>query len=80
MHDPVPLAPKSFHHIYLNQIGSTIVICGPDWRSLIQAWKIVEDDVIITFKYDDSSNVFNINVTSGDGEAKAIFFFILHFL
>jgi hypothetical protein len=28
MHDPVTLVYESFHHIYLDQIGSTIVMCG----------------------------------------------------
>jgi hypothetical protein len=62
-HEPGFLAPESVHWIYLDQIGTTNMMCGPYWRSLIQAWDIGQNDVI-TFTYDSWSRLFRIKVFS----------------
>jgi hypothetical protein len=68
-HKPGFLAPESVHIIYLDQIGTTNIMCGPYWRSLVQAWKIVQNDVI-TFTYDSWSWLFRIKVFSRDNVRK----------
>jgi hypothetical protein len=62
-HEPGFLALESVHWIYLDQIGTTNMMCVPYWRSLVQAWDIVQNDVI-TFTYDNWSRLFRIKVFS----------------
>jgi hypothetical protein len=45
------------------------VMRGPYWRSLVEAWEIVQNNVI-TFRYDSWSWVFEIKVSTEDNERK----------
>jgi hypothetical protein len=58
------LLSESFHHIYLKVIGSNILMSGTYWRSFIQAFDIVDDNITM-FSCNEWNGVFNIKVVSG---------------
>lgn len=65
---PANIPYASTHYIWTeNEQGSALM--GPGWKALVEAYRLVMHDIVM-FTFDPETNVFNVEVISGDGAVK----------
>lgn len=62
---------ETMHHIYLSPWGETVLLCGPYWRSMIDAFRVELLDTV-TFTFNEENNLFDIQVVSNNNDVKLL--------